>query len=62
MKRFRKMSYRDQGGPLEEYAEVVSPFQTADLAAFEANKFSRWEKEQKSAYITALICGKCIAF
>ena len=57
MKRFRKMSYRDQGGPLEEYAEVVSPFQKADLA-FQANKFSRWEKEQKSAYITALICGK----
>ena len=55
--RYRMMSYTDFSIPQEEYTEIVSPYQKADLA-FQANKFSRWDKEQKSAYITALICGK----
>lgn len=57
MKYFRQMTYQDAVYTMDAYRDQIGQFQEADLA-FQANKYSRWEPEQKSGYIQSVILGK----
>lgn len=57
MNYFRQMSYKDAVFTMNAYRDQIGKFQEADLA-FQANKYSRWEWWQKSAYICSVILGK----
>jgi hypothetical protein len=51
------MTYQDAVFTMNVYREKIGKYQEADLA-FQANKYSRWEQDQKSGYVQSLILGK----
>ena len=56
MNYYRKVNYTDAVFTMSVYREQIGKFQCADLA-FQANKYSRWDLVQKSAYIRNLLLG-----
>ena len=56
MNYYRKVNYTDAVFTMSVYREQIGQYQRADLA-FQANKYSRWDESQKSAYIRNLLLG-----
>ena len=53
---YHNLTYRDWVFTTLGYDSQVGQYQEADLA-FQANKYSRWDELQKSAYIRNFLLG-----